>query len=1064
MGFSNRQLIATGRARAFRSLLAFGFAAVLLLPIRFSHGSVPENSFAKNRVAPRFETLPMLLEPSAQKLRGAVAQADTDPRPTIAPQPADVPPTADQPPAQSATAEALPAQEVASVAAVPPQTGAGDNAAEAVGSEAPQYTEKQGTSGKIIYVTRPEDSKLIVELVLDDRVTVLTSELEVWQVNETLLVPLGKFAELLRFPIKVDTGGGTASGWFLSPENRFSISYPYKTAILAGKTVTVPGGIIETHLDDIYVSLEALGTWFPVKLTLNYNELRLYLKTLKELPFEAEVRRRAQWEKIQKAQARQPGLDYDPKDLIKLPYRMYSAPALQLSHGINLLNTPTGNTTTTSNGIIARGDLLGMTAHFSANHQSTTKGREQLTGVNLRLSKEDYGAGLLGPLRATRYELGDITSGAFPLGGQQTGRGAVVTNQPYNFVSDANAFRITGFGPVGWDVEVFQDNDLLAFGDIGADGRYQFEALPLSQGFNLFKVILYGPSGEQETRYERFYLGQNMVPAGEFYYNAAALQSSSPIVDVSASPAEETPGTVLLTGEYGVSKYLSAMAGYYRGPVANTSLDGIGFGLRTSGGSTYAQMNTFYDKSGGQSSSVLITGNLTDTAAFNFNHTLHYKYDPGVYTTPRRTAGQVSNLFDLHNDIIPSINVTLGAEREVNDTGQVKLAYINRLSTNFLGLSLTNELEKDTFSDATPDAYTGSLSARYRSFFGILHGDLSYRFLRPFELNAGSLTLQKELTRSLTLNAGLGHTFGTSELTTLTTGLDWKLPKVRLGLAGSVDSNQNRQIGVTMTYTLVPQSLSGNYTISGGADDLNTGRLILRPFEDINGDGIWQAGEPLVKEVSFRNLLRGAESRDAGDGLETLGGLTPNLANRIIADEKSVTDLSLTPAKKQLLVLGRGGVNGPIDFAFSKTGDISGTLLYTGADGQDAPLENVRMLLLRPDGRQVADTYSEYDGYFAFESVPLGTYKISFPASPELQAYYAGDGSGPNVIVSFEHPSVSDLRVRVEQNRILLLGDSPATMEVKDSSTGDQEPATISPLPFPKMPINTNEIKRLKAE
>ncbi|MEZ0224935.1 MAG: hypothetical protein ACAH83_10300 [Alphaproteobacteria bacterium] len=1044
---------------------------MLLLPSRFSYGSVPENSVVQNPRTPHFETLPLLLDSPAIKPQARVVQADTNPQPTIAPQPADVPPTADQPPAQPATTDTVPApatppaQEVMTVPAVPPQMDEGENAGDGSGSaEAPTYTEKQGTNGKIIYVTRPEDSKLIVELVLDDRVTVLTSELEAWQVNETLLIPLGKFAELLRFPIKVDTGGGVAGGWFISPENKFSISYPYKTAIIAGKSVTVPGGIVETHLDDIYVSLEALSTWFPVKLTLNYNELRLYLKTLKELPFEAEARRKSQWEALQKAQAKQPGLDYDPKELIKLPYRMYAAPVVQLSHGINLLNTPAGNTTTTSNGIVAQTDLLGMSAHFSANMQSSTKDREQLTGVNLRLSKEDYDGGLLGLLHATRYEMGDISSGAFPLAGQQTGRGAVVTNQPYNFVSDANAFRISGFGPVGWDVEVFQDNDLLAFGHIAADGRYNFDALPLSQGFNLFKVILYGPSGEQETRYERFYLGQNMVPAGELYYNASALQSSTPIVDVSASPAEETSGTMLFTGEYGVTKYLSAMAGYYRGPIANTTLDGIGFGLRTSGGSTYAQMNTFYDKSGGQSSSVLITGNLTDTASFNFNHTLHYRYDPGVYTVPKKTAGQVSNLFDLHNDIIPSINVSLGAAREVNDTGQIKLAYTNRISTNFLGLSLTNELEKDTFSDATADTYIGSLSARYRSFFGILHGDLSYHFMHPFELNAGSLTLQKELTRSLTLNAGLGHTFGMSPITTLTTGLDWKLPRVRLGFAGSVDSHKNRQIGVTMTYTLVPQSLSGNYTISGGADDLNTGRLILRPFEDLNGDGIWQAGEPLVKDVAFRNLLRGAESKDAGGGLASLGGLTPNLANRVTADEKSVTDLSLRPAKRQLVVLGRSGVNGPIDFPFSKTGDISGTLLYPGADGQDTPLENIRMLLLRPDGKQVSDTYSEYDGYFAFEGVPLGTYKISFPASPELQAHYAGDGSGPSILVGHEHPDVSDLRVRVEHDRILLLNDSAAAPEVKDSSAPDQKSAPIAPLPFPKMPINTNEIKKIETE
>ena len=1020
--------------------------------------SVPGDDFAVGGRAPHFEPLPMLEAQPRLKPQAYVADETPTPGKTeIAPQSAVVPPNASQPPAQPATTEAQPATEVKPVEAIPPNTAPSPADNGETGEAAPKYIEKEGPKGKIIYVERPEDSKLILELVLDDRTTVLTSELEAWQVNETLLIPLGKFAQLLRFPIKVDTGSGTASGWFLSPDNKFSLSYPYKDAQIGGKTFSVPGSMIETHLDDIYVNTETLQAWFPVKLTLNYNELRLYMKTLKQLPFEAEAKRQAQGAALQKAQAQQPGLDYNPKDIIKLPYRMYAAPVVQLSHGFNLLHTPGGDSTNGANGIVAQTDLLGMSAHFSGNFQNSSAGPEQLTGVNLHLSKEDYDGQLLGGLHATRYEMGDLSTTSFPLAAQETGRGALITNQPYNFVSDANSFRISGFGPVGWDVEVFQNNDLLAFGKTASDGRYEFDALPLSQGFNLFKVILYGPNGEQETRYERFFLGQNMVPKGKLYYNFSALQSSSPVVDVSAAPAAKTPGTISFTSEYGVASYLSAMMGYFRGPVGSQSLDGFGLGLRTSGGSTYAQMNTFYDRSGGQSSSVLITGNLTNTMSFNINHTLHMNYDPGVYTTPRHTSAQISNLFNFSNQVIPSLNATLGATREESDTGQVKLAYINRLATNFLGLSLSNELEKDTFSDATPDAYLGTFSARYRSPLGLFHSDVTYQFLHPFELTAGSVTLQKEISEFLTLNSGVSHTFGVTPLTTLNLGVDWKLPRVRLGLAASADSRHNQQIGLNMTYTLVPQSLNGNYMVSGNTDDLNTGRLVLRPFVDLNGDGVWEAGEPLVKDASFRNLLRGAQSTPAEDGLATLGGLTPSLANRITVDDKSLTDLSLAPEKKQLVVLGRSGVNGPIDVAFSKTGDVTGTLVYTDPSGQDVPVESVHMQLVASGGKVVADTYSEYDGYFAFEKVPLGQYQLVFLPSVELQAHYAGDGKGPSILVDFAHPDISDIRLRLEHDRVLMLTDSQIEAEVKKSLPPDAKSAPVTPLPFPELQIIPNK-------
>jgi hypothetical protein len=1057
--------------------------AILLLCGRETFASAPPDNFA---ASPSFPAMPMLMQQPALKPQAYVADSsDTATQKNVSPQPAVVPPTEPQPPAQPATTSAQPApaaptavppqapvivtpgepaKVIAPVPAVPPPANGAESSGDNEAQEAPKYTEKEGPNGKIIYVERPEDSKLILELVLDDRVTVLTSELEAWQVNETTLIPLEKFAHLLRFPIKVDTGAGTASGWFINPENKFSLSAPYTAATIGGKLMPVKGSIIELHTDDIYVSLETLEAWFPVKLTLNYNELRLYMKTLKELPFEAEAKRQAQWENVQNNQAHQPGLDYSPADVIRLPYNMYSAPAIQVTNGINLLNTKAGDTTTTANGIIAQGDLLGMSARFAGNFQTSTVGPEQLTGVTMTLSKEDYRGTLLGPLNATRYAVGDVSTDPFPLAGQQTGRGAVMTNQPYNFVNDANSFRINGFGPSGWDVEVFQNNDLLAFGKVGTDGTYLFQALPLSQGFNLFKIVLYGPNGEQETRYQRFYLGQNMVPAGKLYYDVAGLQSSSPLVDVSATPAAKTQGTVSATAEYGVTNYLSAMAGYFRGPIGNSALDGVGFGLRTSGGSTYAQMNTFYDKSGGQSSSVLITGNLTDTAAFNINHTLHLGYDPGVYTTPRQTSAQISNQFNLSNTVIPSISATLGAERDEMDTGQVKLAYTNRLATNFLGLALSNTLELDTFNDTTPSDYTGTLEARYRSAFGIVHGTLSYDFLRPFQLTTGSVTLQKDIATNLTLNTGLGHNFGASPLTTLTAGVDWKLPKVRLGFAGSIDSAQNKQIGVTATYMLVPQSLSGNYMLSGNTDDLNTGRLMIRPFVDLNGDGIWEAGEPLVQDAGFRNLLRGTNSTPAQGGLDTIGGLTPDLANRIAVDDKSLTDLSLEPEKKQLVVLGRSGVNGPIDYPFSKSGDVSGTLFYKNAEGQDAPFQNVHMQLLRAaDGKVVGDTFSEYDGYFVFEKTPVGTYRIIFPPSPELREHYTGDGRGPDLVVPVDKPDISNLKLRIDQGAISFVTGSGAKQEVKNSSPTDQKNSVPTPLPFVDMPINTNKINGVKS-
>jgi hypothetical protein len=644
---------------------------------------------------------------------------------------------------------------------------------------------KEGPNGKITYVERSEDSMLAVELVLDDKVTIFDPALPIYQVNETVLVPLGRFAADVGFPIKVDTSRATADGWFLKPENTFHFSSPYKFVEIAGKKVPVhQPGIAETHIDDIYVSLDLLNSWFPIGLTLNYHELRLYMKTLTDLPVQERAKRHGRWE-TSKSDQKQPGLQYNPKDVIKLPYRMYSAPAIQMTHGYTHAMTAAGSSSTSSTSLNATTDLLGMSARGSVAFATATEGTEQIQGISFNLAKEDYDGKLLGKLHATRYELGDISMTSFPLAGGGSGRGFNVTNQPYNFVSDASQFHISGFATAGWDVEIFQGSELLAFAQAGPDGRYDFPTLPLKQGFNLFRTVLYGPNGEKEERFQRFYLGQDMVPKGKLYYNASALESSSPLLDVSAVPAEATAPSMSLSGEYGFSKDISALAGYFHGPTGKTVLDGVGFGLRGSSTAVYTQMNVFLDKSGGETTSSLVAGNINETTSFNVRDQLHLGWDPGVYPTERSSAVQLTKMFDFKKDIIPTINLTLSAGRDKEENDRIKRPYIARIATNFMGLAISNDMEYDTFSDATPDSYTGDLSARIRTPAGTLHTEWTYNFFQPFlRWKTGSIDLQKDLTDKLTLTTRLNHSFAAVPVTAISATLDWKLKKVHLGLTG----------------------------------------------------------------------------------------------------------------------------------------------------------------------------------------------------------------------------------------------------------------------------------------
>ncbi|MDD9900569.1 MAG: carboxypeptidase-like regulatory domain-containing protein [Alphaproteobacteria bacterium] len=913
-----------------------------------------------------------------------------------------------------------------------------------------------GPPGTVVYAERSEDSEIFLELLLDDRETVLTSGLHAYLLDEETLVPLSALTELVDFPITVDTSRGTATGWFLEEDNTFSLTYPFKHVTIAGKKIPIREHTAEVHLDDIYVSTALISTWFPMQLTMNFNELRLYLKPLEELPFQARAQRRSRWGQA-KQKNTQPGVAYDPDKAIELPYRMFSAPSVTVTQAFSH-NAP-GSAKRSSNlnhSFNAQNDLLGMSARSSLTHQLGTGSTPDFDNFRLTLSKDDLQAKLLGPLRATHFELGDVNGTPFPMTGTPSGRGFTIDNEPYNFVRDATQFRIEGFGPAGWDVEVFQDLELLDFQTIAADGRYSFTALPLSEGFNLFKIVLYGPNGEKEERFERFYLGQNMIEEGKFVYSAAMIQSSSPLLNVSKTDIAKTDPTISLLGEYGLTKYLSVGGGYYKSPLNTTQeLDGFNFGLRASGGNSYAQMNTFFDKTGGQSSSVLIAGNLTPKTTFNLQHRMNRGYDPGVYATIRSMSAQISRLFEFKNDILPGINSTMGVSKEESDTGLKTTTFSSRTAANFLGMSLSNEMKRTIHSDGTQDLHDGRLSLRRRSPFGTLRASASYTFHDPAKLTLASLDYQKDLSESVGVSASLSRAFDATRLVTLRSTLDWQLEKVRLGFTGSYNSENDKQIGMTMTYTLLPRSLYGDYEVTSRAEDISSGRLLLRPFIDENQNGKWDEGERIVEDLRFKNLLRGSRSTVGANGMPLVTGLTPALANRIVLEPKSIKDIYLISKEKEILVMGKNGVNGPLDFPFIKLGYISGSLVTRNEDGEDINLENVHIVLLDQDGKQAAETWSEYDGYFIFDALPTGTYEMFFPASAPLRPHYAGSGEGPVLKTTFAEPALDDIVIRIEPDDFII--DNAEELEGFIEEPSASGPAPTLPresrAPLPRLPV-----------
>ena len=896
-------------------------------------------------------------------------------------------------------------------AAPPPEIGSPEAGVVDVDSISPPTL----SDGKIQYSERPDDQQLIVELLVDD--DVLDSGVVVYLLDEDILVPLSVFTELLGFPIKVDTAKGMAEGWFIRPENTFSLLYPFDRITLGGTSSEVKNGIVELHLDDIYVSTTLISEWFPIGLSFNYNELRLYMTAREDLPFQQRAKRRARWETSKINQTKPGGIITGP--VIKLPYRTFSLPSVQVNHSAT---TSGGNgadfNNNTNHSFQFQNDLLKMDARTGFNF-STGPAGNKLQNFNFNLSRNSYDNKMLGKLQATEISIGDVSAHTFPLtGGTSQGRGATLSNHPFNYIRDINKFVIEGIGPVGWDVEVYQDQRLLDFQTVGETGEYSFQTLSLREGFNLFQIILYGPNGEREERTERFFLGKNMVDPGQFIYEFNALQSSTPLLDLDGDTADATPSTISFLGEYGINQNVSAFAGLYTGPAADTRLSGLGAGLRVSSERTYSQLDFFQNKDGAASSSLTVTGNVNKNITLTGNYTSHRNYEADIHGTLRSSTLEYSHniaFSDSH-----SLALSLSAQKENGDNGEKTWTYKNRLSTSFFGINASNELEYITYNTSADPDLNGKLTLRYRSPVGTLRGRLNYRMIGDPGLESSELQLQSDLSKTLTLNTTLLNQYTDGISSTLDMSLDWKLDKVRLGLTGSYADTGAMRAGVNLSYVIVPRSLSGDYEISGLGSDLSTGRVLVKPFLDKNQNGTWEEDEPLLGEgIAFKNLMRGTEGLTDKNSTALVRGLANNVPNRIVIQSKTLPDIYLNPVSEGINIVGKPGVNGPIYFPIAQLGEVSGTLTALGPDGEEITLPDVRILLLDANEKVVAETHSESDGYYGFPSLPMGEYQMFFPSSDNLNSYYQGDGEGPSFVLENDQPEREGMDILTLPERIM---------------------------------------------
>jgi hypothetical protein len=804
-----------------------------------------------------------------------------------------------------------------------------------------------------------------------------------------VLLPLGALADVLGLALTVDGAGGSVQGWVVNPKNRIALDLAKGTLSIGGRSVPLAAGQVARGGDEVFVSAGLLAQMLGGAVAVNFRNLQVAVNTPTVLPGAAAKARAAAWAQ---ATAKPVATDWMAQaKLLTLPFASLPNARLDFNSGWN--NTA---------GLIDRDQALNVQldgiflyagANLGLGLARDDKNGLRLTGGNFRLARDTPSPTLLaewlGPLAARRIEAGDIGATSVPLSPlANNGRGVRLSNTPAGLVDDPERFVLEGDAPPNWDVEVYQNASLLAFQRANSVGRYSFKALPLRAGVNEFRIVQYGPRGEQETRTARYVLGDAMLARGQITYDVALYEPAQPLLALGErTPQPGSQPTLAQRYAYGLTSNLTAVAAAYVGlgnspTTLQAPANAVAAGLRGTLLGTYWQAEAL----AADDATRRVAASLTRQLPFGLNTRVGYL---GTYDSPdkaivneRQLTAELSKPIKISDFYIDN---ALTYRRTLPETGALTQALQYRTGLSVGQVGVTNKIEGVWPKDGEVNL-RGDLALSRPLLGGNAQVGLEYR---PDDKNGVwqnvNAAYRVGLTERLSADARYRQTLVGRAAANLEGGLDYQFERFALGVRGTTGSGDYSTIRLNLATQLRPGT-AGYSTYNPRRSESSFGRAQVKiyAYVDENGNEVADAGEPAIPGVVFANLSRNSQqtTNQAGEALFT--DVPANTPVRLEVVPDLMPDVYLALPNKPLVVYGEAGTQGEYAIPLRRVGEINGILQKVGREGRLSTVAEIQLEAINTAGQVVAQTRSGPDGYFVLGGLPLGDYVVQL-AGTEME-------------------------------------------------------------------------------
>jgi len=830
-----------------------------------------------------------------------------------------------------------------------------------------------GTGGPAPVIS--EDDELILQIETPQGE--MSDTVVAYGLRQGVYLPLGALTRFFDLAISVSDDGHYASGWFLNEKRTITLNLRDGTLMIAGKPVPLGRADAVAYEGELYVRAERFGDLFPLDLKVDLRAQTIAVKTREPFPFEERMARESSRERLGSRSAQGPAQRFARE---QTPWRALSAP-LGEAELRALTDDDLGARVEADLRLAA--DLAFMTARAYASVSS----RDGLTAARFELGRRDPDAALLGPLKATEFQLGDVSTGALPIGLRGiSGRGAFITNAPLEQASIFDSVDLRGDLADGYEVELYRNNTLIGSTRTPVNGQYAFLQVPVDFGLNVFRLVFYGPQGQRREVVRRISVGDGRLSPGQFVYSVSAAQKDVNLFAVRGpqfSPAADY-GAWRATAQlaYGLSRGVTASLG-----AGLWDRDGLHHWLATAGlrsgiGATALRLDVGVQDRGGHTFELGVGGKLLGMA-YTLNHA---EYGGGAgdevraFTAdPLRRASELNLNTTLHFGSGP-------AARAMPLTSQIRHIEFadGRKETDAAlrtSLPLGSVLVSNTFDYSALSAPGTASSHRLLGTFDLAtlsgsrtryRASLGYALAPSAKLQSATLEADRRFGESTLVRAGITHTLADHQ-TTLGLSAVRRIGPVNLAFDGTYGfPTRNFSLALRMGFSFGRNPLTGHMFVArpgltGG------GAIALRAFADANANGRFDPGEAPVAGVTF--LSGTEESHSDANGRALVGSLGDGNRASIRVDADSMPDIALAPARPGIEIVPRPGRIHVSEFAIVTLSDIEGTAYFRAESGTRA-VSRLQLRLLRTDGTVAARTRSESDGFFLFERLPGGDYHL----------------------------------------------------------------------------------------